>query len=112
MIRSMTAFARSERQGEWGKLSWELRSVNHRYLDLHPRLPEELRFLEPVVRERAGRQLSRGKVEEVAKYSARKGLDGGSQPRAPRRSVLPAVSRDAQFRANQLAICQNPTSLC
>jgi uncharacterized protein (TIGR00255 family) len=76
MIRSMTAFARSERQGEWGKLSWELRSVNHRYLDLHPRLPEELRFLEPVVRERAGRQLSRGKVECTLRWRPAPGHGG------------------------------------
>jgi uncharacterized protein (TIGR00255 family) len=76
MIRSMTAFARSERQGEWGKLSWELRSVNHRYLDLHPRLPEELRFLEPVVRERAGRQLSRGKVECTLRWRPSPGHGG------------------------------------
>ncbi|RFA31168.1 YicC family protein [Alkalilimnicola ehrlichii] len=63
MIRSMTAFERQEYQGEWGKLTWELRSVNHRYLDIYPRLPEELRHLEPALRERLSARLSRGKVE-------------------------------------------------
>ena len=47
MIRSMTAFARSEAEQELGQFVWELRSVNHRYLELAPRLPEELRDLEP-----------------------------------------------------------------
>lgn len=63
MIRSMTAYERKERAGEWGRLTWELRSVNHRFLDVYPRLPEELRQLEPMVRERVMAKLTRGKVE-------------------------------------------------
>lgn len=63
MIRSMTAFARIDAETGFGQLSWELRSVNHRYLEISARLPEELRSLEPVVRERAGARLGRGKVE-------------------------------------------------
>ncbi|WJW75716.1 YicC/YloC family endoribonuclease [Thiohalobacter sp. IOR34] len=59
----MTAFARQEGEGEWGSLTWELRSVNHRYLEIGLRLPEELRSLEPVVRERAAARLKRGKLE-------------------------------------------------
>ncbi len=63
MIRSMTAFARQEREGDWGVLTWELRSVNHRYLEVSLRLPDELRGLESAVRERAGRRLGRGKLD-------------------------------------------------
>lgn len=63
MIRSMTAFARREREGDWGALTWELRSVNHRYLEVGLRLPDELRGLEAAVRERAGRRLGRGKLD-------------------------------------------------
>ena len=63
MIRSMTAYARCERQGDWGQLVWELRSVNHRYLEVTMRLPEALRALEPKVRERANARLGRGKIE-------------------------------------------------
>jgi uncharacterized protein (TIGR00255 family) len=48
MIRSMTAFARSERTEDWGTAYWELRSVNNRYLDVTPRLPEEARAIEKV----------------------------------------------------------------
>jgi len=63
MIRSMTAFARREHRGEWGQLTWELRSVNHRYLEVFARLPDSLRALEPQVREQAAKRLGRGKVE-------------------------------------------------
>ena len=70
MIRSMTAFARQESQGEWGALQLELRSVNHRYLEISPRLPEDLRSLEPKFRERIGQHLARGKVECNLRYQA------------------------------------------
>jgi uncharacterized protein (TIGR00255 family) len=63
MILSMTAFARHAHDTTRGRLVWELRSINHRYLELTTRLPEELRGLEPRVREAAGRRLARGKVE-------------------------------------------------
>ena len=65
MIRSMTAFARKENQGEWGALQLELRSVNHRYLEVSPRLPEELRVLEPKLRERIAQKLGRDKVSDT-----------------------------------------------
>jgi len=63
MIRSMTAFARREQTTDWGHIAWELRSVNHRYLEVAVRLPDPLRVLEPLVRERVSQRLSRGKVE-------------------------------------------------
>jgi len=63
MIRSMTAFARSERTEQWGTAYWELRSVNNRYLDVTPRLPEEARAVESAVRERVRAKLGRGKVD-------------------------------------------------
>jgi uncharacterized protein (TIGR00255 family) len=63
MIRSMTGFARRERQGPWGALSCELRAVNHRYLELSLRLPEDLRGLEGDVRQLLSASLRRGKVD-------------------------------------------------
>ena len=63
MIRSMTGFARRERQGPWGALSCELRAVNHRYLELSLRLPEDLRGLEGDVRQLLSATLRRGKVD-------------------------------------------------
>ncbi len=69
MIRSMTAFARSERTEDWGTAYWELRSVNNRYLDVSPRLPEEMRAIESAVRERVRGRLSRGKVDCTLRLS-------------------------------------------
>src|SRR5581483_5624787 len=68
MIRSMTAFASADAETRWGALSFELRSVNHRYLELNPRLPEELRAIEPAVRERVSAKLTRGKVDVNLRY--------------------------------------------
>lgn len=61
----MTAFARVSGEIPEAELTWELRSVNHRYLETFVRLPEELRGLEPQVRERVNARLGRGKVECV-----------------------------------------------
>ena len=52
MIRSMTGFARRERQGPWGTLVCELRTVNHRYLEASLRLPDELKALDNEVGQR------------------------------------------------------------
>ncbi len=61
MTRSMTAFARQEAQHSWGSLIWEVRSVNHRYLEPHLRLPESLRDLEGNLRETCGKSLAGAK---------------------------------------------------
>ena len=63
MIRSMTGFARRERQGPWGTLACEIRSVNHRYLELSLRLPDDLRSLEGDARQAVSAALRRGKVD-------------------------------------------------
>ncbi|MEY2920643.1 MAG: hypothetical protein RL261_1948 [Pseudomonadota bacterium] len=63
MIRSMTGFARRERQGSWGTLACEIRSVNHRYLELSLRLPDDLRSLEGDARQAVSAALRRGKVD-------------------------------------------------
>jgi len=63
MINSMTGFARATADTPFGALTVELRSVNHRYLDVQFRLPEELRPKEVELRARIGAALGRGKVE-------------------------------------------------
>jgi len=63
MIRSMTGFARRERQGPWGTLTCEIRAVNHRYLELSLRMPEDLRALENDARQALSAALRRGKVD-------------------------------------------------
>jgi uncharacterized protein (TIGR00255 family) len=63
MIRSMTGFARRERQFPWGLLAWELKTVNHRFLEIGCRLPEEFRIAEADFRQTIAGAVRRGKVE-------------------------------------------------
>lgn len=68
-MHSMTAFARHDTQNEIGAFTWEIRSVNSRYLELHFRLPDSLRAIEGPVREVLRKRLSRGKVECALKFT-------------------------------------------
>ena len=61
MIRSMTGFARCDEELETGTLVWELRTINHRYLELVFRLPEEFRAAEPRFRTLLSASIKRGK---------------------------------------------------
>ena len=63
MIYSMTGYAAAVREFAWGVLNIELRSVNHRYLDIQFRLPDELRGMEPQLREMLSARMTRGKVD-------------------------------------------------
>jgi uncharacterized protein (TIGR00255 family) len=63
MPNSMTGFAREEAQFPWGNCSCEIRSINHRYLEIQIRLPEILGSLEESFRDLVRSSLSRGKVE-------------------------------------------------
>ena len=61
----MTAYAAAERSTAWGTLGCELRAVNHRFLELGTRLPDELRALEPTLREQVSARVTRGKLDLV-----------------------------------------------
>ena len=63
MPRSMTGFSRREAKFSWGTLVWEIRSVNHRYLEPNFRLHEDFREIEPQLRDAMRKSLQRGKVE-------------------------------------------------
>jgi uncharacterized protein (TIGR00255 family) len=78
MIYSMTGYASAAREFAYGALNLELRSLNHRYLDLQFRLPDDLRSIEPVLRESLAAQLTRGKVECRVTFTA-----AAVGPRAP-----------------------------
>jgi uncharacterized protein (TIGR00255 family) len=81
MIHSMTAFSRQEGDTENGRLSWELRSVNHRFSEVSLRLPEDLRFLEAKIREQIAKQIKRGKVDASLRFqSAGQMVDAESPP--------------------------------
>lgn len=68
MFSSMTGFARVEDASDLGNVSWELRSVNHRYLEITFRLPEEVRRIETQLRQFLQTKLARGKVDCVFRY--------------------------------------------
>ncbi len=68
MTRSMTGFARVTGQAGAGALAIEIRTVNHRYLEVSLRVPEPLRFAEPWLREEARRRLARGKVDIALRW--------------------------------------------
>src|SRR5215510_1564077 len=73
MIRSMTGFARRELSGPWGTLAWELRTVNHRYLEIACRLPEDFRAAEGDFRRTIGGGVKRGKVDCTLNFRAASG---------------------------------------
>ncbi len=83
-MHSMTAFARRECNESWGTLVWEIRSVNHRYLEPGFRLPDTFRYLESGLREQLRKQFQRGKVDCTLQYQ-------------------PAVNRDALTIDTELA---------
>lgn len=70
MTKSMTAFARTSMTEEFGSLVWEVRSVNHRYLDINTRIPEDLRAIEIAVREKVSAVLKRGKIECALRFKS------------------------------------------
>lgn len=74
-VQSMTAFARREQTFPWGSLAWEVRSVNHRYLEAQLRLPEAARHLEMAARELLRERIGRGKVDCTLRLHA-----GRTQP--------------------------------
>jgi uncharacterized protein (TIGR00255 family) len=63
MIHSMTGYATAARELAWGAVSVELRAVNHRYLDVSFRMPDELRGIEQGLREMIAAAVTRGKIE-------------------------------------------------
>ena len=100
MIRSMTAFASGERDTEWGTLSCELRSVNHRFLEVGVRLHDELRAMEPALRERIAARVARGKLDLTLRLRAPEG-EGELQVNPTRVRELSdlAVDLSARFPA-------------
>ena len=68
MVHSMTAFSRQQLEREWGSLTWEIRSVNHRYLEPSVRLPENFRNLENPIRRQLRDKLYRGKIECLLRF--------------------------------------------
>ena len=97
MIRSMTAFASGERVTQWGTLGCELRSVNHRFLEIGLRLHDDLRSLEPALRERIAARISRGKLDLSLRLRSPEG-EGGLQVDPARLRELSELAIDLTAR--------------
>ena len=97
MIRSMTAYATAERATDGGTLACELRAVNHRFLELGLRLPEELRVLEPALRERIAARIARGKLDFSLRVRSPEG-EGGLQLNASLVMQLSELALDMTAR--------------
>src|ERR1700728_2987800 len=81
MIRSMTGFARRGRQFPWGSLAWEMKTVNHRFLEIGCRLPEEFRVADVEFRQTTSAAVRGRKVESSLHYrpvASAGSLDGGA----------------------------------
>lgn len=99
MVYSMTAFSRRESSTEQGNLAWEMRSVNHRYLEASLRLPEAFRELEGPLRERLRKQLGRGKVECTLRFNPQ---ETSSSELSLNQPLLDQLIRVSQQLAGQL----------
>jgi len=108
MIRSMTGYARLERSTEFGTLSWELRSVNHRYLDLGFRMPDEFRSMEPAFRTQVSAVLKRGKIECGLRLTA---LPGTASPLTINMQVLDQLLAHTREIAEKLPAAAAPNPL-
>jgi uncharacterized protein (TIGR00255 family) len=98
MIASMTGFAAAARESAQGSLAVELKTVNHRYLEFQARIPEELRPLEPAMREAIAARLTRGKVDCRVTFTP---VDSGRRnllPDAAALATLQAASREVLAR--------------
>lgn len=101
MIQSMTAFARAQQQGEWGSLVCEIRSVNHRYLEISLHLPDVLKVLEMPIRERVRNLAKRGKIECTLRYQA--SLSSGGDALGINRPLAAALCNASEAIAAMLA---------
>jgi uncharacterized protein (TIGR00255 family) len=104
MIRSMTAYASAENAGPSGTLTCELRTVNHRYLEISPRLPEDMRGFESVLRERISAHLSRGKVDITVRLRTEAGSAEGPQVNTAVLSRLSELALDLEQRFPRMSI--------
>jgi uncharacterized protein (TIGR00255 family) len=98
MIRSMTAFAACERAATGGTLGCELRAVNHRFHELSVRAPEELRAIEPALRERVAQKVSRGKIDLVLRFRPAAGGRAALRVNQALVDQLAAAATEAQAR--------------
>lgn len=108
MPRSMTGFARREAKLPWGTVIWEIRSVNHRYLEPAFRLPEDFREIEPGLRELIRKALQRGKVEAALSIQWEQESDAELGINLSRVNQLAGAARQITEQLGDLAAPVNP----
>ncbi|MGD9660500.1 MAG: YicC/YloC family endoribonuclease [Porticoccaceae bacterium] len=109
MPQSMTAFARTTHQDDWGTLSWEIRSVNHRYLEPNFRIPETLRDVEMELRETLRQFLGRGKVDCSLQLQLNREQEGVAVNIDKAQQYINAAAQVAELMANPAPI--SPTTI-
>ena len=98
MIASMTGFAAAAHESAQGSLGVELKTVNHRYLEFQTRIPEELRPLEPAMREAVAARLTRGKVDCRVTYTPTSTAQRSVVPDCAAMDALHAASDEVRRR--------------
>ncbi len=93
MVCSMTAFARSAYDGDTGRYTWEIRSVNHRYTEVFIRMPEDVRALETELREQLSKCIKRGKLDCNLRVESDTAVTDLAINEDLARSVLEALAR-------------------
>ena len=98
MIASMTGFAAAAHESAQGSLGVEVKTVNHRYLEFQTRIPEELRALEPAMREAVAARLTRGKVDCRVTYTPISTAQRSVAPDSQAMAALNAASDEVRRR--------------
>ncbi len=104
MVQSMTGFARLSQPSESGQLLWEIRSLNHRYLELSFHLPESLRLLEPQLRMLTKTKITRGKIEVYLKWLPNPQQNTTLATNEPLLETLVAFSQNIANKMNQPSV--------
>jgi uncharacterized protein (TIGR00255 family) len=96
----MTAFARQESQHSWGGLVWEIRSVNHRYLESNLRIPDSIRDIESALRDQLRKKLNRGKIDCSLRFDVEKKQQGIQVDETRAKQLIAAAEQLNQFTSN------------
>lgn len=101
MLKSMTGFARAEESNDIGDYVWEIRSINHRYLEANFRLPEEVRNLETVLRKNVQKHINRGKLDCTFRYKVQMNDETKVQLNEPLLDQVIAAASHVQQRLSE-----------
>jgi uncharacterized protein (TIGR00255 family) len=104
MIASMTAFGRTEETEDIGHILWEIRSVNHRYLEINTRLPEDFRILETTIREHISNRVKRGKIDCTLRFEP---FDTENKELSLNNGLMTALIKSAEAVQNELKNSDN-----